>query len=90
MGYYDTNIKFKVSNHARVRIKERLNIKANSDLEIDIEINEILKGLKPAFSAKNCDYYKIPNYIDTYAIVNKNKLILTVSKMGPTKIKNLF
>lgn len=90
MGYYDTNIKFKVSNHARVRIKERLNIKATSDLEIDIEINEILNGLKPAFTAKNCEYYKIPNYIDTYAIISKDKLILTVSKMGPVKIKKLF
>lgn len=90
MAYYDTNIKFKVSNHARVRIKQRLNIKSTSDLEIDIEINEILNGLKPAFSDKNCDYYKIPNYIDTYAVVSKNKAILTVSKMSPNKIKNLF
>lgn len=83
MSYYHHSNKFIVSNHARVRIKERLNIKSEFDLEIDLEINKILNGLVPTLSDANHDYYKIPKTKNMYAVVERNKnLILTIKPVS--------
>ncbi|WP_027119463.1 hypothetical protein [[Mycoplasma] testudinis] len=91
MSYYKKGLKFKVSDHARVRIKQRLNIKATLDFEIDDKINEILEGLVPEFSNNGHDYYKIPKRYNFYAIVDSaSNVVLSVGEMTNTKKGNLF
>ncbi|WP_027124012.1 hypothetical protein [Mycoplasmoides pirum] len=91
MSYYSKS-KFVVSNHARLRIKERLKLDINfNDLEIDVIINEKLSGLKPTYQKDGYEYYKIPETKNLYAIVLKNNnLITTVTNMLPSKIKKIL
>lgn len=91
MSYYQQNIKFHVSNHARARIKQRLNIKADDILTIDLEINKRLDGILPTIQTAIHDYYKIPNTKDLYAIVlRESNLIMSVTPIGPHKMMTLL
>ncbi|WP_156940225.1 hypothetical protein [Mycoplasmoides alvi] len=81
MSYYSSE-KFIVTNHARIRIKERLKVSGDSDLVIDMIINEKLNGIVPTYFDDKYDYYKIPGTKNMYALVKKNtKLIITVKPL---------
>ena len=91
MSYYSHSNKFVISDHARERIKQRLKIRSDNVLEIDIQINEKLMGIIPEFSDYAHDYYKIPGTLDLYAIVvRSSNLIRTVTKIGPHKKTTLL
>ncbi len=91
MSYYET-AKFRLTNHARIRIRERLRIDPKlGDLEVDAIINERLEGLRPQYSDAAYDYYKIPGTKSMFAVVvAKDAVITTVTKMPPHKIKTIL
>ncbi|CDN40187.1 hypothetical protein [Mycoplasma amphoriforme] len=93
MSFYNKkSAKFIISDHARVRIKERLNLTGEFNFEIDNQINKILFGLKPEIKGRDgTDYYKIPKMYNYYAVVKReNSLVLSITPLSPAKKTKLY
>lgn len=90
MSFYFKN-RFIISDHARVRIKERIKkYKNEKDFIIDNDINNLLSILNPKFSTKQHFYFEHPKQQGFYFVVcKKQKLILTFSKISYDKFLRL-
>lgn len=89
-GYYYAS-SFKLSAHARVRIRERLTFAPNiGDLELESHFNDLLRDIRPAFVRGTITYYKIPKHQQLYAVVDQNGLVLTVTFFGAHKLGRMY
>ncbi|MDC4163417.1 hypothetical protein [Mycoplasma bradburyae] len=89
---------YKLTHHSRIRAIQRLVLQEKSDIFIDSEINDILRGILPYYIDKaNNGYFEIPKKFlieknkRTYAVINLNdNVITTISPISPSKFIKIY
>lgn len=85
MSYYFKN-KYQFTNHGLLRIKDRLNLKTKTDLEIINYCSKLIDLSHEIYETNTMKYVKINNK-NLYFVINKNgNLILTLSPIKPEKL----
>lgn len=85
MSYYAKS-KYQFSDHGLFRIKNRLKMKAISDLELKNYCSRLIETSHDVYDTEDCIYVKI-NGKELYFVINKNNnLIVTLRPMKPEKL----
>ncbi|WP_339022308.1 hypothetical protein [Spiroplasma endosymbiont of Crioceris asparagi] len=84
MSYYEKN-KYSISTHSFYRIKERLNMRSKTDLELNIFVNELINNSTDVIDTKKTLYVNT-QINDVYLVIDKiSNLVITATKISHEK-----
>lgn len=89
MSYYYRR-KYKFSHHGLLRIKSRLNLKQETDIDVIDYCIQLIESSNEIYETKDFNYFKV-NRTNLYFIIkSKDNLVVTLTPIKPEKLLRIL